>query len=119
MSDGALCQRSTKSSISSTSACPARQSSMKLPVWISDIDRSPSHGVLDEFSRQRIERSQMFASSVEDLDFAVQAVPGVEPLAVLASPSSFTVNGAERLKTIEKARLRDRLGHEPLISQRP
>ncbi len=59
----------------------------------------------------------MLTTSIEDFYFAVQAVPGVEAFAILASPSSFPVNGAERLKTIEKARLGDRLGHDALIQR--
>lgn len=50
---------------------------MNVVDWSSDIDRSPSHRVLDEYARQRVERTKMFTARVEHFDFTVQSVPSI------------------------------------------
>jgi hypothetical protein len=44
----------------------------------------------------------MAAEQVKNLDFTVQAVPGEQPLAVLASPSAGAVDEPEVVAIIEK-----------------
>src|SRR5260370_10519851 len=85
--------------------------------WL-DIDRSPSHGWLDPCSGHRIKRAEVLSPCIEDLDFAVQRVPCVEPLAAIAAPTSLTPKRPKIFEIIKDRRSGYRLCHRPAASSR-
>jgi len=53
----------------------------------------------------------MLAASIENFDFAVQRIPSIKALSIVASPASFAIDRSEKLEVVEYRWLRYRLWH--------
>src|SRR6185437_13766902 len=113
-----VCHGLTNSPIRSAVRSPRLKSSKNVGsrLRILDTDRPPFAGGLDLSSRYSVNNAQVLAAQIENLDFAVKAVPGVEKSDTRPSPTPRAVDVTQVLARVQESGFGDRLAAHPFRS---